>query len=165
MLLSLTLSAAIASAAGQHCMDSNLSILTTFPTRLTSPVKLETPSPGNVIVRIDKVEALKRDFPSIVPVMGFVYVLGDGEEYYAPRSQSVLSKQDRKASRAFMLRADALKTATPQALDWALSSSGTASVRIYPTASSYAEAGVERVPCVARPKGQSASTQGRHRGN
>ncbi len=154
MLLSFVLSALIASAAGQHCMDSNLSILTTFPARLTAPAKLQTPSPGNVIVRIDKVEALKRDFPSIVPVVGFVYVLGDGEEYYAPRSQSVLSKQDRKASKAFMLRADALKTASPEALDWALNSYGTASVRIYPTASSYAEAAVRRRPCVAWPKGQ-----------
>lgn len=140
--------------AGQHCLDSNLSILTSFPTRMRTPTNLQTPSPANVIVRIDKVAANKRDFPTVVPVVGFIYTLGSGEQYYAPRSQTVLSKGDMEASKAFMLAAGARRSATPQALQWALNSYGTASVRIYPTSTAFRKANVRRESCLAWPNGK-----------
>lgn len=159
MLATLTLVGALAtggqpSVAGRHCVDSNLSILTAFPVQMQAPMKLETPGPDNVIVRIDTVAARERDFPKIAPILGYIYVLGNGDLYYNPRSQAVLSERDIEASKAFMLAAGALRSATPGALNWALKSYGTASVRIYPTAQSFKTAKVTRRSCLVWPKGQ-----------
>lgn len=100
------------------------------------------------------ITADRRDFASIVPVIGFIYVLGNGQEYYGPRSQTALSQRDIQTSKNFLLASNALRHATPEALQWALNSYGTASVYIDPTPQSYERAGVSRKPCLAWPKGK-----------
>ncbi len=77
----------MADHAGQQCLDS-AQLLTAFP----DPVRVKPyVSKKYTIIKIDKVVANQSDTDSL-KVIGFLYVLENGKQYYGPRKRQMYSR-------------------------------------------------------------------------
>ncbi len=95
--------------AGKRCIGTSLPLASNFPEN--EKVFNVRPTQENAIVRIDKVDLVRKSEYSSTTVAGFVYTLGNGHRYYSPREAALLSNEEREISVRYMISQNAEKWA------------------------------------------------------